>query len=165
MWYAIVRHMPEAWGCDAELRVIEEVQELDDYALFGSYDPGANVITVAVVGDPYETLATLIHEIAHYAANPRHQRHHGYSWRRCYVELVRAITGVDPLPVAREYRSHRPTTTSKQAALDVGAHEALTRSWHRIRIENGRVTATRWEHVIGRAAWPDAIRSLPDAGG
>ena len=50
---------------DAEIMNLVDVVEFADAKLLGQYDDGRLLLSVAIVDDPEETLATLIHEYAH----------------------------------------------------------------------------------------------------
>jgi hypothetical protein len=89
----------------------------DDIEL-GCYDGDRNTIYVQDTVNPYNDLATILHEVAHYHQNQRHHRAHGYSWRREFVEICSFVFGVDPLPLARECRARG---RSWMEALDVAA--------------------------------------------
>lgn len=130
-WYEMLRRFPAAYGCDAELVVLPAVVEIGDgVSCYGSFHPIKNIISVALLDNPYETLGTLFHEIAHAASNPRHRRHHGYSWRRQYSDLFEQVTGVALLPLATGYRrkahAELGVRPSRMTALDILCVVTLT---------------------------------------
>lgn len=109
VWYSVIRALPAARGCDAELRVQAKPVETTDPGVLriGEFEwisDRKGRITVAI-GRPHIMLATLVHEVAHFAQNPRHvRRDHGYSWRRTFVRLCYELTGYDPAADAELFR-------------------------------------------------------------
>lgn len=159
-WYEVVRRLEASWGCDAELVVFSEpIDEPSGTTWYGAYHVGKNVLSVAVTPSPWDSLATILHEVAHFAANPRHRRHHGYSWRRCYAEIVKELAGIDILPLASKYRrdcrTHGTTNVSRTSALDVVVTRLLTEARPKILIRPGLVSA-----VIRGKRHRVAVRSL-----
>ena len=149
-WFQVIRRLPAAKGCDAELVVTKAIDaEGDD--IRGSYDPGRKRITVYVDPSPYENLATLVHETAHAAQYHRHHRHHGYSWRRTFVRLAKQLTEVDISPLAtailKDIRAGRygNLEASRERALDLACiwvfSRALPTVHFRPRGIGGRITA------------------------
>jgi len=127
-WYDVLRTLPSARGLKSDLWVLEQPPQEADAEVFGHYDDRDRSITVYVVPNDYEMVATLLHEMAHALGNLRHRRHHGYSWRRKFAELAWELLGMDPLPVADQFRKIGPDNgkknPSRQSALD-GAVLAL----------------------------------------
>lgn len=125
VWYRVVCGLPAARGCDARLEVVEAI-ERDGFMWYGEYDDVGNVIRCAESGNGIDALATLLHEVAHFAQNPRHRRDHGYSWRRAFVALCAELTGVDPTPIAdRVQRDLRRGDMPRREALDFAATHML----------------------------------------
>lgn len=67
--------------------------------LYGKYDPRRHVVTVYADNDRAESLATLVHEVAH-AFTPGGGPKHGKVWRAKFLELTTWLTG---LAAARPY--------------------------------------------------------------
>lgn len=109
VWYAVVRALPAARGCDADLRVQKAPVTTPEPGIvrLGEFEWVTEQkarITVAIER-PHVMLATLIHEVAHFAQNSRHvRRDHGYSWRRALARLCHDLTGYDPAADAELFR-------------------------------------------------------------
>jgi hypothetical protein len=121
-WYEVICRLPAAWNCDAEL-VVHPVEPGDDVML-GSYDKVRHRLTVAITPNPYEDLATLLHEVAHAAQIQRHARAHGYSWRRAFAALAGEFLGGDVMPLARQVRQQHGL--SRRVALDMAVVRLVT---------------------------------------
>lgn len=134
IWYHVICQLPASWGCDAHL-VIDDgpVMLPDGTSVHGTTAMVKGVYTIHVSQevDHHDSLATLIHEVAHVAANPRHKRHHGYSWRRALAEICRELTGEDPTPRAIDLRRRMRATMEpppRSEVLDVAVTELLVRN-------------------------------------
>lgn len=146
----MVRRLPSATGCDADLVVLPSPLDVPGGGVcVGSFHPGQNTIAVALLPNPYETIGTLLHEVAHFAANPRHKRHHGYSWRWQYRGLAEDLLGRGKLLPLASYRRQCHADLgrwfSRQGALDVLVVVALTEARAHVQISPEQVTA-----VVGR---------------
>lgn len=60
--------------------------------IYGKYDPRRHAVTVYATADREDSLATLVHELAH-AWAPHERGHHGPKWRAKYLELFEWLTG------------------------------------------------------------------------
>ena len=122
-WWDVVRSLPAAARLSSTLRVYERSDACPDD---GQYDTEHDRIAVAR-DVPHEMLTTLLHEAAHALSNPRHFRHHGYSWRRVYRQLVRELLGEDPWQDAERLRRSVDGVESRMDGLDLAVIRALIR--------------------------------------
>lgn len=130
VWYAVVRGLPAARGCHAELRVQPQPVSTPEPGIvrLGEFqwvnDTRAR-ITVSI-DRPHVMLATLIHEVAHFAQNSRHvRRDHGYSWRRALARLCHDLTGSDPAADAAVSRCYDERGRALRPKLRPTRMEAL----------------------------------------
>lgn len=122
-WYDVIRSLPAAARLSSTLDVYaRSLSRSDD----GQYQTDADRISVAM-DVPHEMLTTLLHESAHALSNPRHFRHHGYSWRRAYRQLVRELLGEDPWEDADRLRRMVNGVKSRMDGLDLAVLRALIR--------------------------------------
>lgn len=119
-WYEKIRDTPSAYGCDASLVVMERSNSMHFH---GWFDHPSNRIGIVIDPIPATMLATLVHEVAHWAAESRHKRKHGYRWRRTCAAIAFELTGVRVGGAAERWRHEnrlrwhpRP---NRQDALDL----------------------------------------------
>jgi hypothetical protein len=141
-WYEVIRRLPSA-QCDAELTIWEWPicnPEIGD--ITGLYDPFDHVIAIARCPNPYDEIATVLHEVAHAASNQRHSRHHGYSWRRKYIAIAAELFSDDPLPVASVLTSGLRGRRDRREVLDSAILMLVTAHMPRLTVApDGQVEA------------------------
>lgn len=104
-WAAVLSLFPGA-GSVPPVHVVRRSTPAETGGKAGWYYPDEHTIHILDDGDPDNTLATLIHELAHAWAPPE-RLHHGDRWAETYLRLMAWMFGVDPISIAEIERGAR----------------------------------------------------------
>jgi hypothetical protein len=161
-WYrAVVETVPAARSSHdqpAKLVIVDSphvIDEDDGGMCVGVYYQLQHKIVIGTSA-PHVMLATLLHEIAHVVANPRHHRHHGYSWRRAMTALMVSTLGVPPETSERWRMTHGSKITprpSRRECLDVVAELAAVAAEIRVH-QDGSLRLTTPTMNVCQKRWP-----------
>lgn len=124
-WYKVICGLSSSYGCDARLTVLPAPIQDGDATLHGHISDDRQHITCALE-EPSEVIGTLVHEVAHFAQNPRHRREHGYSFRRMMIAITEELTGVDISYEVRWLCAHN-RGLCRRAALDLACVNTILR--------------------------------------